>query len=190
MTLPTLSFTALRHGAITLHLITEENLPTLLEQVGQTEDGEEMQEELNENYVPRYDKAGIRMRWGFYATVNDELMGFSLLDVDSVTDKRASTGADTLIAHRGKGIAPGSKPHLFYLAFQMLGLNRIDTGCLVSNHASQRSLEKTPGFVFEGISREFEWNPDTEAFEDVRLYGILRRDWETLYANHMVEVIS
>jgi ribosomal-protein-serine acetyltransferase len=184
------AFSALRHRDITLHLITEENLPTLLEAVADSEEADDFQYELTHHYAPTYDKEGRRKAWGFYATMNDEVMGFSLLDVDDWENKIGSTGADTLPEHRGKGLAPGSKPHLYYLAFHLLGLNRIETGCLVSNTASRRSLEKTPGIVYEGTFREAEWNEDTEQFEDVVRYAILRRDWEHLYAIDEIEVIS
>lgn len=185
------NFSALRHGAITLHLITEENLPTLLEKVAPYEEEMGMQTELQENYAPDYDEEGRRTRYGFYATLDDsdEVTGFSLLDVDSWTDKRGSTGADVLPQWRGRGITPQSKTHLFYLAFQLLGLNRIETGCLVSNHASRRSLEKTRGLVFEGILREYEYNDDTGECEDIVFYSILRREWADLYAGDEVEVI-
>ncbi len=182
-------FSALRHGDITLHLITEENLPTLIETVAQYDEAADFQYELRHHYAPGYDKEGRRTAYGFYATVNDELMGFSLLDVDDWENKIGSTGADTLPPHRGKGITPGSKPHLFYLAFHLLGLNRIETGTTVSNTSSQRSLAKTAGIVYEGLFREAEWNEETEEFEDVLRYAILRRDWAALYNPDDVEVI-
>lgn len=183
------TFSALRHGNITLHLITEENLPTLIEAVAQYDEAEDFQYELRHHYTPKYDKEGRRTAYGFYATVNDELMGFSLLDVDDWDNKIGSTGADTLPHQRGKGITPGSKPHLFYLAFHLLGLNRLETGTTVSNTSSQRSLAKTLGIVYEGLFREAEWNEDTEQFEDVLRYAILRREWAELYNIEEVEVI-
>jgi ribosomal-protein-serine acetyltransferase len=183
------TFSALRHGDITLHLITEENLPTLIEDVAQYEEADDFQYELRHHYAPAYDKEGRRTAYGFYATVNNELMGFSLLNVDDWENKIGSTGADTLPHQRGKGIAPKSKPHLYYLAFHLLGLNRIETGTSVSNVASQRSLAKTPGIVYEGLFREAEWNEETEEFEDVLRYAILRRDWATLYNAAEIEVI-
>lgn len=182
-------FSALHHNDLTLHLITEANLPTLIEAVAAYEEAEDFQYELRHHYAPKYDEEGRRTAYGFYATVNDELMGFSLLDVDDWENKIGSTGADTLPHQRGKGIAPRSKPHLYFLAFQLLGLNRIETGTTVSNVASQRSLEKTPGIVYEGLFREAEWNADTEQFEDVLRYAILRRAWLELYDTDAVMVI-
>jgi len=63
------------------------------------------------------------------------------------------------------------------------------TGCLISNQASKRSIEKTPGFIFEGISRESGINEQGE-FEDECLYAILRKDWQRLYDRRDIKVIS
>lgn len=162
----------------------------LLEAVATSEEAEDFRYELTQHYAPKFDKAERRTAWGFYATKHDELRGFSLLEVDDWENKIGSTGADTLPEHRGKGLAPGSKPHLFYLAFKVLDLNRIETGCLVSNTASRRSLEKTAGIVYEGTFREAEWNEETGQFEDVLRYAILRRDWERLYNPEEIEIIK
>lgn len=86
-----------------------------------------------------------------------------------------------------KALRPGSKPHLFYLAFEILRLNRVETGCLVSNIASKRSIEKTPGFQFEGVRRESGINDHGE-FEDQYMYSILKRDWLKLYDKASVQV--
>ena len=113
----------------------------------------------------------------------------SLLGIDSFKEKKGYTGADTFLHMRGKGVAPRSKPHLFYFGFELLGLHRLATGCLISNHASKRSIEKTPGFIFEGVSRESGINDEGE-FEDEYLYAILRKDWLTLYDNTKIKIIK
>lgn len=180
-------FKALSSGSITLHLITEENLQAVYAMFSGFPDSNELLAELKENYTPDYDEENRRIQYGFYAMLNDQLAGLSLLSVDSFKECIASTGADTLLHMRGKGVAPGSKPHLFYLAFEILRLNRVETGCLISNHASKRSIEKTPGFVFEGIQRESGINDNGE-FEDQYIYAILKRDWVNLYGNTKVQV--
>jgi RimJ/RimL family protein N-acetyltransferase len=76
---------------------------------------------------------------------------------------------------RGRGVAPASKPLLLRLGFGALGLNRIETGCFVSNLASRRSIEKTPGFRLEGTLRQYGRNARGE-FEDELRYAILRRN--------------
>ena len=110
-----------------------------------------------------------------------------LLSVDEWSQRCGSTGADVFQHMRGRGVTPRSKPHLFYLAFELLGLNRVATGCFVSNLSSKRSIEKTAGFQFEGISRESDINAQGD-FEDEYIYAILKRDWLRLYDPRQIEV--
>lgn len=182
-----MSFKALHSGNITLHLITDENKDEVLGMFSGFPDSPELLEEINENYLPEYED-GQRTQYGFYTVMNNELAGLSLLNVDSFKERRGSTGADTLLHMRGKGVAPLPKPHLFHLGFELLGLNRIETGCLISNIASRRSIGKTPGFLLEGIMRESGLNDNGE-LEDQYLYSILRRDWLRLYYTIKVEVL-
>jgi ribosomal-protein-serine acetyltransferase len=181
-------FKALQAGPITLYLINEDNQDEVYALFQGYPDSKELLEEIAENYLPEYEK-GQRTRYGFYTRLGKELAGLSLLGIDSFKERKGYTGADTLLHMRGKGVAPGSKPHLFYLAFELLGLNRVATGCLVSNLASKRSIEKTRGFQFEGVSRESGLNDQGE-LEDEYLYAILRRDWIKYYDKSQVKVIG
>jgi RimJ/RimL family protein N-acetyltransferase len=179
---------ALYSDSITLHLIDEENLSEVGERFRGFADSDRILKVLEQSYVPRY-REGVRTKYGFYSMLEGELAGLTLLGISSWRDRRGYTGADILEHMRGKGVAPRSKPHLFYLAFAVLGLNRVETGCLASNLASQRSIEKTAGFHFEGVLREFARNEGGE-FEDEYRYAILRRDWLALYDRSQVEVIA
>src|SRR4051812_42526070 len=116
-------FKALYSDSITLYLINEENFAEVCAMFEGFPDSDYMLDELNQNYVPDYDN-GKRIRYGFYSTLADELAGLTLLDIDNWETLTGSTGADTLLHMRGKGVAPRSKPHLFYLAFEILKLNR------------------------------------------------------------------
>lgn len=180
-------FKALQTEAITLYLINEDNQEQVYGLFRGFPDAEEVIQEIAGNYLPEFED-GQRTRYGFYAMLGNELAGLSLLGIDSFKERKGYTGADTLLHMRGKGVAPGSKPHLFYLAFALLGLNRVATGCLVSNVASKRSIEKTPGFQFEGVSRESGLNAQGE-LEDEYLYAILRRDWLQYYDQTQVKVL-
>jgi RimJ/RimL family protein N-acetyltransferase len=131
----------------------------------------------------------VRTKYGFYAMPDNQLAGFSLLGISDVKLHKGYTGADTLLHMRGKGIAPRSKPHLFYLAFEILQLHRLESGCLVSNIASKRSIEKTKGFQFEGVMRESGIN-DAGEFEDEYLYAILKKDWMKHYDKSVVKMIG
>ncbi len=181
-------FKALRADSITLHLIDDDNLDEVYALFRGFPDSEELLQEIAEEYLPRFE-GGRRTRYGFYARLGDTLAGLSLLSVDSWTTRSGSTGADTLMHMRGRGVAPRSKPHLFYLAFELLALNRVETGCFVSNLASRRSIEKTAGFVLEGTTRESGLNDDGQ-LEDEYRYAILRRDWLRLYDRAQVQVIE
>ncbi len=181
-------FKALRSDFITLYLITEDNFDEVCLLFHGFPDSVELLEEIRENYVPRLEE-GRRMRYSFYATLEDKLAGVTLLEVDRWDTLTASTGADTLMHMRGKGVAPRSKPHLFYLAFELLGLNRVATGCFVSNLSSKKSIEKTRGFVFEGTSRQSGRNDDGQ-LEDEHFYAILKGDWLELYDKTQIEVLE
>ena len=182
-------FKALRSGPIILYLIGEDNLPDVRSMLEGYSDSGYMLTELEKSYVPKFDEAGRRTKYGFYSTLDGELAGLSLLGASSWKDQRGYTGADTFTHMRGRGVAPGSKPHLFYLAFEILGLNRLETGCFVSNVASKRSIEKTAGFRLDGVLREYGLSP-ARRFEDEYRYSILKRDWLGLYDKAAVEVIT
>jgi RimJ/RimL family protein N-acetyltransferase len=181
-------FKALQSDSITLYLINEDNAAEVLTMFEEFPDSDYMVSEIKESYLPEFDETGRRTKYGFYSLLNGELAGLSLLGIDCWKNSRGYTGADTLVHMRGKGVAPRSKPHLFYLAFEILGLNRLETGCFVSNFASKKSIEKTAGFQFEGIKRESGLNEQGE-FEDELFYGILRRDWLELYNKSDIEVV-
>jgi ribosomal-protein-serine acetyltransferase len=183
-----LSFRALKHGRITLHIINADNFPEVRRMFTGFADSEYMLSEMDQSYIPDYDRSGRRVLYGFYALLDGELAGASLLGISDWGNLHGFTGADTLMHMRGRGVAPGSKPHLFYVGFHILDLNRIETGCFVSNIASQRSIEKTPGFVYEGTLRKFARNEQGE-FEDERRYSILREDWAALYNPDEIEVL-
>ncbi len=181
-------FRALRSDSITLYLITEDNWGEVCSRSQGVPDSFELLEEMRENYVPRLE-GGQRTRYSFYVTLEDELAGLTLLDVGSWDTLTGSTGADVLLHMRGKGVAPRSKPHLFYLTFELLGLVRVETGCLVSNTASRKSIEKTVGFAFEGTPRQSGWG-DEGQLEDEHHYAILKGDWRKLYNKSRIEVLD
>jgi len=172
-----------------LRLIEEEMIDALVAATARYPDAEDLEHELRNHYAPEHDRDGRRTQYGFATERGGVLVGFSLLSVDSWEDARGSTGADTISAFRGQGIAPASKPALFHLGFAMLGMHSIATGCSDSNASSRRSIEKTPGFVYERTSRQSARREDGEGFEDEHHWSILRPDWERLYDPAAVEVL-
>lgn len=94
----------------------------------------------------------------------------------------------------GRGITPRSKPHLFYLAFELLGLNRVATGCLISNESSKRSIEKRLVFNLKA-SRANQGlmsgvNLSRTAETDEYLYAILKRDWLKLHDASQIQEVK
>jgi RimJ/RimL family protein N-acetyltransferase len=183
-----LRFSALRLGPLTLHRIREDNLAYVRSLFGGFVDSPYMLGELEANYRPDYDQERRQTLYGFYTTFHDTLAGGSLLGISSWAEARGFTGADTFVHMRGRGVAPASKPLLFYLGFELLGLNRIETGCFVSNVSSRRSIEKTRGFELEGTLRQYARNTDG-LFVDEHRYAILRCDWLRLYDKREIELV-
>jgi ribosomal-protein-serine acetyltransferase len=183
-----LDFRGLRCGALVLHRIDERNLPDVRLMFAGLPDSAYMLAELTANYQPEYDDERRQTLFGFYTTLRGELVGSCLLGISSFAEARGFTGADTLVHRRGQGIAPASKPALFYLGFALLGLNRIETGCFASNVASRRSMEKTPGLLYEGTLRKYARNAQG-VFEDEHRFAIVRSDWITLYGRTAIEVL-
>ncbi len=181
------SLKAIRSDSITLHLITEENAGAVRRQFENYADAEYMLAEFDASYTPKFED-GKAVRYGFYVNLGEELAGLTLLEINDWETKTGSTGADILVQMRGRGIAPRSKPHLFYLAFEILGLNRVETGCFVSNLASKRSIEKTKGFRYEGTKRQSGLN-DANELEDEHFYAILREDWLKIYDKSQIELV-
>ena len=182
-------FKAIKSGPIIIHLIEEDNFNDVLSLFSENPDAEYMQSEFEKSYRPRYDDSGRRTKYGFYVIYKDKLAGGTLLGISSWENLRGYTGADILTDMRGQAIASQCKPLLFYLAFEILRLNRVETGCRVTNIASIKSISKTPGFVFEGTLRGYCRNPDG-SFEDEHRWAILKDDWLRLYDISAIEVIS
>lgn len=181
-----MTFEALYSDSLTLHLITEDNLVEVVARLQGFPDSTPMLAELLRNYQPEYED-GQRVTFGFYALLGEELAGLTALRVDSWEERAGSTSAEVFRHMRGQGIAPRTKAHLFYLAFELLGLHRVATVCRVSNLASRRSIAKTAGLRLEGVMRESGVNEQGK-FEDECLYAILRQDWEQLYDRSRVQV--
>ncbi len=183
-----LNFGAIRVGRIVAYLITNENADFIRTLLRAQPEIDEVLVEYEACYLPGFDAEGRQNRFGFLATLDGVPAGLSMLVVESWKDARGYTGADTIPHMRGKGVAPGTKPHVYYLGFEKLGLNRIYTGTTASNNASRRSMEKTPGLVLEGIQREHSRNAQGE-FEDEYLYAIIKRDWLALYDRSQVALL-
>lgn len=74
----------------------------------------------------------------------------------------------------GQGLATEAARAVLAYGFQELNLNRIQATHFSDNPASGRVMEKI-GMAYEGCRPEhtYKWGE----FKDIKLYGILRRDW-------------
>lgn len=137
-------FKALYADSITLHLINEDNLAEVYNMFKGFADSDEMLREITESYLPEFEN-GQRTKYGFYCVLDNELAGLSLLGISAWKERKGHTGADTLLHMRGKGVAPRSKPHLFYLGFEILGLNRLETGLHRKNQSRKHRAFNSKG---------------------------------------------
>lgn len=142
---------------------------------------------LNKNYMPA-PNTGKLTNFGFAIELEGRFVGLTLLCVSSWVNGHGFTTTNIAEPNWGYGVAPRTKPHLFYLGFEIIGLNRIEAGCGVSNRASKRSIEKTRGFVLEGRLREYVRGSDGR-FEDEDRYAILRSDWAKMYDASSISVV-
>jgi|SRR5579862_8868625 len=182
-------FSCLRCGPITLYLIDSWNVREAEAMVCRFKDRMAFRKEFNRSYLPTFNEKGTRLKWGFYSRLDGQIAGLSLLGIDEKDPKLGYTGADTLTHMRGRGVAPGSKPALFYLGFKLLGLKRIETGCAISNASSKRSIEKTPGFEPTGVFPGTHPNERGEMEDEFR-YMIKRDSWKQLYSHVKIEVLK
>jgi ribosomal-protein-serine acetyltransferase len=76
---------------------------------------------------------------------------------------------------QGRGIMTRTCSALVDLAFNQLGLNRVEISCAVENKRCRLVPERL-GFENEGISRQREWLYDH--FVDTVSYSMLASDWK------------
>mgnify|MGYP000901729488 FL=1 len=99
------------------------------------------------------------------------MVGFNYWDR---RDRRGSVGFDLARAYWGRGIMREAlREAVLPFGFARMGLNRIEAETSTENAASIRLLEAL-GFAREGCKREQYF--DEDAFHDLLLFSLLRRD--------------
>ena len=78
----------------------------------------------------------------------------------------------------GRGYMSEALTQLIRESFTYMGVRRIEIRHMVSNHRSQRVIEKA-GFIYEGTARKYGYNKETGQFEDCRMYALLKEEWES-----------
>lgn len=77
-------------------------------------------------------------------------------------------------AARGQGLATQASMALLGIAFEILGLHRVEIRCAVANEPSQ-AIPRRLGFVLEGTLRHAQRLVDGHS--DLRVYGLLAQEY-------------
>ena len=113
-------------------------------------------------------------QWGVARRDDDLVVGTCTLAALSAEHRRAEVGYALARAHQGRGYAVEALPVLLDLAFDALGLHRVEADVDPRNAPSIRVLERL-GFRREGHQRE-RYHMHGEV-QDALLYGLLRPEW-------------
>ncbi|KAJ3196001.1 hypothetical protein HK101_010417 [Irineochytrium annulatum] len=84
---------------------------------------------------------------------------------------------------RGKGIMPKAVNAVCGIAFESLGVRRVEAGIFAFNKTSGRVLEKL-GFHFEGTLRNYYSKPGVEELIDCDMYSMIEEDWNKMKQFH------
>lgn len=87
----------------------------------------------------------------------------------------------------GKGYCTEAALAVVQFGFEQWGLHRIQSTHFTKNPASGRVMQKI-GMSYEGYRRQqiFKWG----CYEDIKLYGILKSDWQVTSASNLAIVQS
>ncbi len=99
--------------------------------------------------------------------------GVSLSNVRRGVSQAATLGYWLGLPHTGRGVMTKAVQTLLPIAFQSLGLHRLDAAVQPANTASVRVLEKN-GFQQEGLAREY--LKINGAWQDHLLFGLLKSE--------------
>jgi RimJ/RimL family protein N-acetyltransferase len=116
--------------------------------------------------------SGTLYQWGI--ELEGEVVGTCTLAGIDRQHRRAELGFAVLRRWWGRGIASRVLPPVIELAFERLGLRRLEADADPRNEASLRVLERL-GFRREGLLRE-RYFQEGEA-QNAVVFGLLRRGW-------------
>lgn len=120
----------------------------------------------------RKDEAG---EWGIVLKETGKLIGcISFVSCDT-KNKRGEVGYVLNRNYWGKGYMPEAAERLIEFAFSEMELNRVECFHFDANEKSGRVMQKA-GMTYEGMARQKVFAK--EKFWDVKMYGILKEEWE------------
>ena len=123
--------------------------------------------------LKRREKSVRQYMYGIYK--NKELLGEIGLSDSSPNNKRACVGYWLKKSARGNGIINKLLPVIEKVAFDTLGMNKLNLACDEKNIASRKIAEKN-NYVLDGILRKEEMWPDG-TFHDECEYSKLKSEW-------------
>lgn len=116
--------------------------------------------------------SGTLYQWGI--ELEREVVGTCTLAGIDRQHRRVELGFAVLMRWWGRRVAFRALPPVIELAFERLGLHRLEADADPRNEASLRVLERL-GFRREGLLRE-RYFQEGEA-QDAVVFGLLRREW-------------
>lgn len=118
-----------------------------------------------------------QIRWGIERKADGLLVG--TCGFVWLRPHRGEIGYDLARACWGQGIMAEALGALLEYGFRTLDLNRIEALTMVENERSARLLRRL-GFTEEALLREYDYFK--EAFHDMRLFAMLRREFRAGHA--------
>lgn len=123
--------------------------------------------------------AGEPGPWGITTRADGLVIGTVGL-APAAHHRRAELGYALARSHWGSGLATEAAAAVLRYAFEPLDLRRVMARCRVDNAASERVMQKL-GMTYEGTLREHMLVKG--AFVTLKVYGILRPEWEVDHAD-------
>lgn len=137
-------------------------------------DSVEQCEELIKKWESQF-KRGTSFRWGIFLIENPKVMiGTAALHYWSKDNSRVELGADLHRDYHSRGLITEVTSSLIDLAFDSLGVNRIELRCHPENTGSIVIAGKL-GFSYEGTLRQYVFVPG-KGLVDEAVYSLLSDD--------------
>lgn len=120
---------------------------------------------------------GWMIRWGVELINERRLIGTAGLHNLNADNHLCNIGYELNSPYWNRGLATEVVQALTTYAFQQLELNRIEAELIPQNVGSARVAQKN-GYRYEATRRQR--LRKRNSYHDIDIYGILRRDWETM----------
>lgn len=133
-----------------------------------------MAEDVLNHWINGYEK-GYILRFAIADKESDQIIGTIFLT--DVSEIKAEIGYELDERYWRKGIMTEAMNEVIRLAFNKLGITRLQAIACEENEASQKILEKM-GFMKEGLLRQYECHMVTGNCKDILMYSLLKTEYE------------